>query len=97
MFLKIGENQGEYLRWLDETAPAKDTNLMDNLEEAINFIITLASNPDADAKDFDEMQAISVVQFLRTIKTTSGEYEYNNYNLMEYIDRKGEEYYNKKG
>lgn len=64
---------------------------MDNLEEAINFIVHLASNPDADAADFDEMQAISVVQFLRTIKTPSGQYEPNNQRLMEYIDKKGEE------
>lgn len=67
---------------------------MDNLEEAINFIVQLASNPDAEAKDFDEMQAISVVQFLRTIKSPSGQYEANNHRLMEYIDRKGEEFNN---
>lgn len=81
------------MRWLDETAPANDTNLMDNLEEAINFIVLLASSPDAPAKDFDEMQAISVVQFLRTVKTPSGQYEANNQRLMEYIDRKAEEFH----
>lgn len=68
---------------------------MDNLEEAINFIILLASKPDADPKDFDEMQAISVVQFLRTIKTPAGQFEPNNQRLMEYIDRKAEEYHKK--
>lgn len=91
IFEQIGENRGEYERWLDETAPAKDINLLDNLEEAINFIMLLASSPDAASKDFDEMQAISVVQFLRTIKTPAGQYEPNNQRLMEYIDKKGEE------
>lgn len=66
---------------------------MDNLEEAINFIVLLASKPEADSKDFDEMQAISVVQFLRTIKTPTGQYEPNNKRLMEYIDKKGEEFH----
>lgn len=81
------------MRWLNETAPANDANLIDNLEEAISYIVQLASNPDAEAKDFDEMQAISVVQFLRTIKTPSGQYEPNNQRLMEYIDQKAEEYH----
>ncbi|XP_025200560.1 uncharacterized protein LOC112598351 [Melanaphis sacchari] len=88
-----GETQNEYEKWLDETAPANDTNLMDNLEEAINFIVLLASKPEADSSDFDEMQAISVVQFLRTIKTPNGVYEPNNIRLMEYIDKKGEEFH----
>ncbi|CAH1733232.1 uncharacterized protein LOC126551802 [Aphis gossypii] len=88
-----GETQNEYEKWLDETAPANDTNLMDNLEEAINFIVLLASKPEADSSDFDEMQAISVVQFLRTIKTPNGVYEPNNLRLMEYIDKKGEEFH----
>jgi len=47
---------------------------MDNIEEAINFIVLLASKPEADSSDFDEMQAIPVVQFLRTIKTSNGVY-----------------------
>ncbi|XP_022178608.1 uncharacterized protein LOC111039398 [Myzus persicae] len=90
-----GQALNDYEKWLDETAPANDTNLMDNLEEAINFIVLLASKPDADSSDFDEMQAISVVQFLRTIKTPSGQYEPNNLRLMEYIDKKGEESHKK--
>lgn len=90
---RIGETQNEYERWMDETAPADDVNLMDNLEEAINFIIMLASNPDSEPKDFDEMQAISVVQFLRTIKTPTGEYEPNNFRLMAFIDKKGEDFH----
>ncbi|XP_050439227.1 uncharacterized protein LOC126844843 [Adelges cooleyi] len=90
-----GETQCEYERWLEETAPAKNVNLVDNLEEAINFIVSLASNPSADVKDFDEMQAITVVQFLRTIKSPAGQYEPNNRRLMEYIDRKGEEFNSK--
>jgi len=76
---------------LVETAPANDTNLVDNLEEAINFIVLLAFKP--DFSDFDEMQAISVVQFLRTIKTPNGVYEPNNIRLMEFIDKKGEEFH----
>ncbi|KAL4135203.1 hypothetical protein QTP88_006839 [Uroleucon formosanum] len=91
----IGQAQNDYEKWLNETAPANDTNLMDNLEEAINFIVLLASKPEADSSDFDEMQAISVVQFLRTIKTPNGQYEPNNLRLMEYIDKKGEEFHKK--
>ncbi|VVC24099.1 Hypothetical protein CINCED_3A022516 [Cinara cedri] len=87
------DNHGEYERWLDETAPANNNNLMDNLEEAINLIVKLASNPDAPTKDFDEMQAISVIQFLRTIKTPSGQYEPNNSRLMDYIDSKGVDFH----
>ncbi|VVC24123.1 Hypothetical protein CINCED_3A011766 [Cinara cedri] len=87
------DNSGDYERWLDETAPANSTNLMDNLEEAINLIVMLASNPDAPTKDFDEMQAISVIQFLRTIKTSSGQYEPNNSSLMDYIDSKGVDFH----
>lgn len=87
------DHQGEYEKWIDETAPASHNNLMDNLEEAINFIVRLASNPDEPPKDFDEMQAISVVQFLRTIKTPSGQFEPNNARLMEYIDSKGVEFH----
>lgn len=68
---------------------------MDNLEEAINFIVQLASKPEGDTSDFDEMQAFSVVQFLRTIKTPNGKYEPNNLRLMEYIDKKGEEFHKK--
>jgi len=96
LFLLIGENQMAYELWLSETAPANDLNLMENLEEAISFIVQLAINSDTETKEFDEMQAISVIQFLRTIKTPSGQYEANNERLMEYIDKKGEEYYNKK-
>lgn len=89
--MKIDENQSEYLRWLEETAPAKDTNFLDNLEEAISFLATLASKPNIDAKDFNEMQAVSVVQFLRTIKSPAGQYEANNDKLMQYIDEKARE------
>ncbi|KAE9533266.1 hypothetical protein AGLY_009307 [Aphis glycines] len=63
-----GETQNEYEKWLDETAPANDTNLMDNLEEAINFIVLLASKPEADSSDFDEMQAISEYNFYVPLK-----------------------------
>lgn len=77
---------------MNETAPANDTNLMDNLEEAINFIVLLASDSDTKARDFDEVQAFSVMQFLRTIKLPTGQYEPNNLRLMEYIDEKGEEF-----
>lgn len=91
-FSWTGENQTEHQQWLNETAPASDNNLMDNLEEAINFIISLASNPNSDDKDFDEVQAFSVMQFLRTIKSPAGQYEPNNSRLMEYIDEKGEEF-----
>lgn len=66
---------------------------MDNLEEAINFIVSLASNPDVEGNDFDEVQAFSVMQFLRTIKLPTGQYEPNNSRLMEYIDKKGEEFH----
>jgi len=83
-----------YELWLTETAPAKNLNLMENLEEVISFIVQLAIN--TERKKFDEMQAISVIQFLRTIKTPSGQYEANNERLMEYIDKIGEEYHNSK-
>lgn len=65
---------------------------MDNLEEAINFIALLASKQNIQANDFDEMQAISVVQFLRTIKSPAGQYEVNNDKLMQYIDEKAREF-----
>lgn len=92
IYANTGETH-EYEKWLDETAPANNNNLMDNLEEAINLIAMLASNADAPAKEFDEMQAISVVQFLRTIKTPAGQYEPNNLRLMNYIDSKGIEFH----
>lgn len=92
----IGENQLAYELWLSETAPANDLNLMENLEETINFIVQLAISLDTETKEFDDMQASSVIQFLRTIKTPSGQYEANNERLMEYIDKKGEEYHNNK-
>jgi len=85
-----------YKLWLNETAPANDINLLENLEEAINFILQLAIHSDTEAKEFDETQAISVIQFLRTIKAPSGQYEPNNQRLMEYIDKKGEEFHNSK-
>lgn len=94
-FSLIGENQKAYEIWLNETAPANDINLMENLEEAISFIVHLAINSDSEKKEFDELRAFSVIQFLRTIKTPTGQYEPNNERLMEYIDKKGEEYHNK--
>ncbi|XP_050527970.1 uncharacterized protein LOC126898065, partial [Daktulosphaira vitifoliae] len=87
-----GKTNCDHEKWLEETTPAKNINLINNLEDAINFIVTLASNPSTDNKDFDETQAISVVLFLRTIKSPAGQYEPNNRRLMEYIDKKGEEY-----
>jgi len=96
LLLLLGENQLAYELWLNETAPANEINLMENLEEAINFIVYLAINSDSEAKEFDEVRAISVIHFLRTIKTPTGQFEPNNERLMEYIDKRGEEYHNSK-